>query len=59
MSTILLDGKVRRSGDVVRVTADVIDGGTGFSRWSQMFERALSDIFAVQSEIASDRRARR
>ena len=43
---------MRRSGDVVRVTADVIDGDTGFSRWSQTFDRACSDIFAVQSEIA-------
>ena len=49
----LLDGSVRRAGDVVRVTADLIDGGSGFSRWSQTFERRISDIFAVQSEIAS------
>jgi TolB-like protein/tetratricopeptide (TPR) repeat protein len=48
----LLDGSVRRSGDIVRVTADLVDGQTGFSRWSQLFERALNDIFAVQSEIA-------
>jgi len=48
----LLDGSVRRSGNVVRVTADLVDGATGFSRWSQMFERGLEDIFAVQSEIA-------
>jgi TolB-like protein len=49
----LVNGKVRRSGDEVRVTVDVVDGDTGFSRWSQIFERALSDIFAVQSEIAT------
>jgi TolB-like protein/tetratricopeptide (TPR) repeat protein len=49
----LLDGSVRRSGDVVRVTADLIDGASGFSRWSQTFERRINDIFAVQSEIAS------
>jgi TolB-like protein len=48
----LLDGSVRRAGDMVRVTADLIDGETGFSRWSQIFDRALSDIFAVQREIA-------
>src|SRR5688572_17781546 len=48
----LLDGSVRRSGDAVRVTADVIDGSTGFSRWSETFDRALDDVFAVQSEIA-------
>lgn len=48
----LLDGSVRRSGEVVRVTVDLIDGETGFSRWSHTFERGLRDIFAVQSEIA-------
>lgn len=48
----LLDGAVRKSGDAVRVTADLIDGQTGFSRWSQTFDRSLNDIFAVQSEVA-------
>ena len=48
----LLDGSVRRAGEVVRVTADLIDGTTGFSRWSRTFDRSLRDIFAVQSEIA-------
>lgn len=48
----LLDGSVRRSGDVVRVTADLVDGKTGFSRWTQTFDRSMRDIFAVQSEIA-------
>lgn len=49
----LLDGSVRRSGDIVRVVADLLDGETGFSRWSQTFDRAMDDIFAVQSEIAN------
>jgi TolB-like protein len=48
----LLDGTLRRSGDIARVTADLIDGRTGFSRWSQSFDRSLHDIFAVQTEIA-------
>ncbi len=48
----LLDGSVRRSGDTVRVAADLIDGSTGFSSWSDIFERSMSDIFAVQTEIA-------
>ncbi len=48
----LLDGTVRKSGEVARITADLIDGHTGFSRWSQSFDRSLHDIFAVQSEIA-------
>jgi TolB-like protein len=48
----LLDGSVRRAGEVVRVAADLIDGATGFSRWSRTFDRSMRDIFAVQSEIA-------
>ena len=48
----LLDGSVRRAGDTVRVAADLIDGGTGFSRWSNVFERSMNDLFAVQTEIA-------
>lgn len=49
----LLDGSVRRAGETVRVAADLVDGVTGFSRWSQIFERTMDDIFAVQSEIAN------
>ena len=49
----LLSGSVRRSGEVVRVAADLIDGGSGFSRWSETFERRIDDIFAVQREIAT------
>jgi TolB-like protein/Flp pilus assembly protein TadD len=48
----LLDGSVRRSGNVLRITCDLIEGATGFSRWSQTFDRAMQDIFAIQSEIA-------
>jgi TolB-like protein/tetratricopeptide (TPR) repeat protein len=50
--TYLLDGNVRRSGDTVRVAAELIDGRSGFSRWSQTFDRSIADVFAVQSEIA-------
>lgn len=49
----LLDGSVRWSGKTVRVAADLIDGHTGFSRWTQIFERRIDDVFAVQSEIAN------
>jgi TolB-like protein/Flp pilus assembly protein TadD len=49
----LLDGTVRRSGNVLRITADLIEGATGFSRWSQTFDRVVQDVFAIQSEIAS------
>lgn len=50
--SFLLDGSVRRSGDIVRVSADLIDGRTGFTRWSEVFERQVTDVFVVQTEIA-------
>ena len=48
----LLEGTVRRAGDKVRVTASLIDGQRGLTSWSQTFERALADIFAVEAEVA-------
>ncbi len=48
----LLDGSVRRSGNVVRITAQLINGETGFETWSDSFDRNMDDIFAVQTEIA-------
>lgn len=48
----LLAGSVWRSTDSVRISADLIDGNTGFSRWSHLFEKQIDDIFAVQEEIA-------
>jgi TolB-like protein/tetratricopeptide (TPR) repeat protein len=50
--SFLLDGNVRRSGDTVRVSAELIDGHSGFSQWSQTFDRPMADVFAVQDEIA-------
>ena len=49
----LLEGSVRRSGEILRITSDLIDGRTGFSRWSETFDRVMQDIFAVQIEIAN------
>ena len=51
-SLILLDGSVQRSNDVVRIATSLTDGKTGFTSWSQSIDRKLSDIFAVQTEIA-------
>ena len=48
----LLEGSVRRAGDIVRIAAELVDTKTGFSKWSQSFDRQLTDVFAVQSEIA-------
>ena len=48
----LLEGSVRRSNDVVRISAELIDGKTGFSRWADSFDRKMSDVLTLQSEIA-------
>ncbi|MEK6638414.1 MAG: hypothetical protein AABY88_10060 [Pseudomonadota bacterium] len=49
----LLEGSVRRANGIVRISAELVDTSTGFSNWSQSFDRPMLDIFAVQSEIAS------
>ena len=49
----LLQGSVRRSADQLRITAQIVDGKTGFDKWSQSFDRKAADILGVQSEIAS------
>ena len=49
----ILDGSVRRAGDTLRITAQLINGAKGFDIWSQSFDRKTGDIFAIQSEIAT------
>ena len=49
----LLDGNVRRAGDIIKVAVQLIEGRTGSNKWGETFERPLTDIFAVQSEIAT------
>ena len=51
--THLLEGSVRRSGSRVRITAQLIRASDSSHVWSQSFHRDLSDIFAVQDEIAA------
>ncbi len=48
----LLSGSVRRSGQMLRITAELLDGRSATSLWSDVFDRELADIFALQSEIA-------
>lgn len=48
----LLEGSVQRAGDMLRIGVDMTDGRTGFSKWSNQLDRPLTDIFAVQREIA-------
>ena len=48
----ILEGSVRREGNHVRITADLIKAEDGFQLWSQTYDREIKDIFAVQDEIA-------
>ncbi len=48
-----LEGSVRRAGARVRVTAQLVDTGDGHQIWSRRFDRELSDVFAIQDEIAA------
>jgi eukaryotic-like serine/threonine-protein kinase len=48
----LLEGSVRKAGDRIRVTAQLISAADGYCLWSQTYERTLSDVFAVQDELA-------
>ena len=49
---MVLEGSVRRQGDRVRITAQLIDAQKGFHLWSQTYDRELKDIFAIQDDIA-------
>ena len=48
----VLEGSVRRDGNHVRITAELIKTDDGFHLWSQTYDREMNDIFAVQDEIA-------
>jgi adenylate cyclase len=50
----VIEGSVRKAGDRVRVTAQLIDAATGAHVWSERYDRDLSDIFAIQSEISEE-----
>jgi TolB-like protein/lipoprotein NlpI len=48
----LVEGAVQRSGDRVRITAQLIDARTDEHRWAETYDRDLEDIFAIQSDVA-------
>ncbi len=50
--THVLEGSVRRAGDRVRITAQLIDAGRDSHVWAERYDRDLTDIFAVQEEIS-------
>jgi adenylate cyclase len=47
----VLEGSVRKSGDKVRITAQLVDAQTGHHLWAERYDRNLKDIFALQDEI--------
>ena len=47
----VVEGSVRRDGNRVRVTAELIDASNGFTLWSEKFDREMHGIFALQDEI--------
>lgn len=49
----LVEGSVRRSGDFVRIAAQLISAETGFHLWSGSYDRELHDVLALQNEIAT------
>jgi adenylate cyclase len=48
----VLEGSVRKAGNRVRITAQLIDGHTGAHLWADRYDRDLTDIFAIQDEIS-------
>jgi serine/threonine-protein kinase len=50
----VLEGSVRRDGDQLRVTAQLIDAETGYHLWSDSYDRTISSVFAIQDEIANE-----
>lgn len=48
----ILEGTLRRAGNRLRLTAQLIDVATGYQLWSERYDRVMEDVFAVQDEIA-------
>ena len=48
----LLEGSIRKAGNRLRITVQLIDAQNGYRLWSERFDRELDDIFAIQDEIA-------
>ena len=51
-ATFVLTGSIRRSGNRLRITAQLVDTQTDFPLWSERFDREMQDVFEVQDEIA-------
>ena len=49
----ILEGSVRKAGNTLRVTAQLIEADSGYHLWSRRFDRKFEDVFAIQDEIAA------
>ena len=50
----VLEGSVRKAGNTIRITAQLIHGPTDAHVWSETWDRELDDVFAIQDEIAAE-----
>jgi TolB-like protein/Tfp pilus assembly protein PilF len=50
----ILEGSVRKDGDRIRITAQLVDVADGYHLWSETYDRQFTDIFSVQEEIAAE-----
>ncbi len=48
----LVEGSVRKLGNRIRLTAQLVDALTGYQRWSETYERTMEDVFALQEELS-------
>ena len=48
----LLEGRVQLAGETLRISLELVNGGTGFGEWSETYDRPTANLFAVQDEIA-------
>ena len=47
----ILEGSVRKAGNRIRVTAQLINAADGYHLWSERYDREMTDVFAIQDEI--------
>ncbi|MEE8339300.1 MAG: hypothetical protein V3R56_04095, partial [Xanthomonadales bacterium] len=52
--THILEGSVRKSGNLVRITVQLIEARSDTHLWSETYDRSLDDIFAIQDEVAAE-----
>jgi tetratricopeptide (TPR) repeat protein len=51
----VLEGSVRKAGNKLRITAQLVNAADGYHLWSETYDRELDDVFAIQDEISRDR----